>query len=496
MNSYGATSFVDILRWRAEHQADRKAFVFLQEGEVETASLTYAALDQQARSIAVRLSSSEIPVQHALLLYPPGLEFIAAFCGCLYAGVAAVPLHPPRPNQSLARFRAVAIDSTATTVLSTASQLRSLQQQAAQDPAFAQLEWIATDNVPKEFAAEWKQSSAGRDALAFLQYTSGSTGTPKGVMVSHDNLIQNSEYLRNCFELSPESVSVCWLPSFHDMGLVDGILQPLYTGFLSVIMPPVSFLQTPARWLEGITRYRATHCGGPNFAYDLCVRKVTPEKRARLDLSSWVTAYNGAEPVSRNTLERFSESFKPHGFHAHYFYPCYGMAEATLTISGGAVADSTALLRVDGEALEKHRVVEVHTDSKRMKDLVGCGRGWLDTELVIADPQSMTRCPQDIVGEVWVAGGSIARGYWNRPEFSRETFAAYLKDSGEGPYLRTGDLGFIKDGELFITGRIKDVIIIRGQNYYPQDIEETVRQSYPGLRPACGAAFAVEVKDQ
>ena len=496
MNPHTATSFVDILRWRAEHQPDRKAFLFLQDGEVEGASVTYAELDQQARAVAARLGSSETIVQQALLLYPPGLEFIAAFCGCLYAGAAAVPLQLPRPKQSLARLQAVAVDSAATVVLSTSSQLPGLLQQAGQDAVLARLQWVGTDTLPIELATEWRPPSTGRDALAFLQYTSGSTGTPKGVMVSHGNLIQNSEYLRNCFELSPESVSVCWLPSFHDMGLVDGVLQPLYTGFLGVIMPPVSFLQTPARWLDAITRYRGTHCGGPNFAYDLCVRKVTPQKRASLDLSSWVTAYNGAEPVSRHTLERFNEHFRPCGFQPRYFYPCYGMAEATLIVSGGRVAEEPKCVRVDGEALERGRVVEAHSGSTRIKDLVSCGRPWLDTEIVIADPHSMQRCPAGSIGEIWVAGASVARGYRNRPELSAETFGAHLTDTGEGPFLRTGDLGFISNGELFVNGRIKDVIIIRGQNYYPQDIEQTVQDSYPGFRPACGAAFSVDVNDE
>jgi acyl-CoA synthetase (AMP-forming)/AMP-acid ligase II len=246
------------------------------------------------------------------------------------------------------------------------------------------------------------------------------------------------------------------------------------------------------RWLAAITRYGGTHCGGPNFAYDLCARKVTDEQRTALNLSTWVTAYNGAEPVHRETLERFAERFASCGFKPRYFYPCYGMAESTLIISGGVVAADPVYFDADADALEEHRAVAANADSQRLRRLVGCGRAWVDTEIVIANPQTMTRCPAGRVGEIWVKGGSVAKGYRNRPDVTTETFHARLVDTGGGPYLRTGDLGFIHDGELFVTGRIKDLIIIRGQNYYPQDIERTVQESYPGLRPACGAAFSVD----
>lgn len=487
-----SASLVDILRYRADHQPERTAFLFLQDGEVEGASLTYRTLDERARAVAGHLQALMPPVGRALLFYPPGLEFITAFLGCLYAGVAPVPLSPPRRVQSLARLRAIVADAQVTLAITTSDRLDALARWASEEPGLATLQWLATDALPDSRADVWRSPRSQRDSLAFIQYTSGSTATPKGVMVSHGNLLHNSEYLRQSFELTPESVSVTWLPSFHDMGLIDGVLQPLYGGFLGVILPPVSFLLVPASWLQAITRYRATHSGGPNFAYDLCVRRTTAAERATLDLSSWVSAYNGSEPVRRDTLERFSEHFRPCGFQPHYFYPCYGMAEATLIISGGRVRDAPIYFAADADALEAHRVAEAGPTSERVKHLVGCGRPWLDTEIVIADLEALTRCPAGRVGEIWVAGSGVTKGYWNRPALQADTFA-WIADTGEGPFLRTGDLGFIRDGELFVTGRIKDVIIIRGMNHYPQDIEQTVQESYPGLQAASGAAFTVEV---
>jgi len=485
-------SLVDILRYRADHQPERTAFLFLPDGEAEGASLTYRGLDERARAVAGHLQALAPRVGQVLLFYPSGLEFITAFLGCLYAGAAAVPLYPPRRVQSMARLRAIVADAQAPLALTTSDQLDALARWASREPGLATLQWIATDALPDSRADAWRPPRNQREDLAYIQYTSGSTGTPKGVMVSHGNLLHNSECLRQAFELTPQSVSVTWLPNFHDMGLVDGILQPLYGGFLGVILPPVSFLLTPACWLQAITRYRATHAGAPNFAYDLCVRRTTPAQRDTLDLSSWVGAYNGAEPVNRDTLERFAEQFRPYGFQRHYFYPCYGMAEATLIVSGGRVSDAPVYLAADAEALEAHRVVEAGPSAARVKHLVGCGHPWLDTRVVIADPEALTRCDAKRVGEIWVAGSSVTTGYWNRPDLQAETFG-WLADTGEGPFLRTGDLGFIRNGELFVTGRIKDVIIIRGMNHYPQDIEQTVQESYPGLRPTCGAAFTIEV---
>jgi amino acid adenylation domain-containing protein len=387
-------------------------------------------------------------------------------------------------------------DAEAKVALTTTSLLDNIENHCAKNQELRALCVRATDKIASNLASGWQEPDASSNTLAFLQYTSGSTGTPKGVMVSHGNLLHNSEYIRRAFELTPESVSVTWLPNFHDMGLIDGIIQPLYTGFLGVLIPPGFFIQQPFLWLQAVTRYRATHCGAPNFAYELCVQKITPQQRETLDLSSWQSAYNGAEPVRRETLEQFTKTFASCGFRTNFFYPCYGMAESTLMISGGLVKDEPIYCAVKAEALEQHQILEISQEAQNIRDLVGCGRTWLDIKIVIADPQLLMRCPPNQVGEIWVSGSSVAQGYWNRPEQTEKTFRAYLADTGEGPFLRTGDLGFLRDGELFVTGRIKDLLIIRGRNHYPQDIELTVEQSHQALRQGCGAVVDLLVEGE
>jgi acyl-CoA synthetase (AMP-forming)/AMP-acid ligase II len=520
------STLLELLISRAQNQPDKVAYTFLQDGETEAGKLTYKELDQQARAIAHQLQSLNATGSRALLLYPSGLEFIAAFFGCLYAGVVAVPAYPPRRNQNMSRLQAIIADAQATVALTTASLLGNIEERFAETPELSELRWLATDSIASDLATAWQEPEVNSDTLAFLQYTSGSTGTPKGVMVSHGNLLHNCSMIQKCFADTPNSRGVSWLPPYHDMGLIGGVLQPLYVGASMILMSPVAFLQKPFRWLQAISDFKATTSGGPNFAYELCVRRVTPEQRASLDLSSWELAFTGAEPVRAETLEQFAATFESCGFRNEAFLPCYGMAETTLLVSGGVKTDSPIIRQVNGAALEQNRVVTVANAQEGTRTLVGCGQSWLDQTIVIVDPESLTLCPADKVGEIWVSGSSIAQGYWNRPEETKQAFHAYLADTGvsversvpensaaaskelavatqgssgatgqsSGPFLRTGDLGFLQDGELFITGRIKDVIIIRGQNHYPQDIELTVEKSHPALRPGCGAAFAVEVK--
>ncbi len=490
------SNFVDLLRDRARKQPEKLVFRFLADGIRETEQLTYAQLDQLAQKIAAQLQTCVNPGDRALLIYPPGSAFIAAFFGCLYAGVVAIPAYPPRPNRSLIRLQTIAADAEANVALTTASLLERLQGRIAEEEDLARLKWLATDNLEENLALNWIIPAITPNTLAFLQYTSGSTGNPKGVMVNHSNLLHNSEYIKQSFELTPASVSVSWLPHFHDMGLIDAILQPLYTGFLGVLMPPIAFLGRPFQWLQAISRYRASHCGGPNFAYEFCLRQITEQQRENLDLSSWESAYNGAEPVRPETLERFAETFKSCGFQAEFFYPCYGLAETTLMVAGGKIGEKPMCCAVDSEALKQKQVVIATDSNLKSKVLVSCGRSRLDTQIAIADPDTLTRCPAHQIGEIWVAGSSVAQGYWHRPEETRQTFQAYLTDTGEGSFLRTGDLGFIYEGELFITGRMKEVLIIKGRNYYPQDIELTVAQSHPALRPEFGAAFSIEANGE
>ena len=493
------STLVGALRWRALQQPEQRAYTYLLDGEIEGAHLSYAALDCQARAIGALLQSYRASGERALLLYPTGLEFIAAFFGCLYAGGIAVPLPSPnlaQPQRTLPRLRAITNDAHPSVVLTTSSIFSKVERLFMQAPELQAMRWLVTDNVTNSLAQEWQHPVVSRNTLALLQYTSGSTTIPKGVMVSHGNLLHNSAYLTHALALTPDSVSVTWLPAFHDMGLTNGIIQPVYIGGRCFLMPPHSFLQRPVRWLQAISRYQATISGGPNFAYELCARKITPEQRETLDLSSWSAAYNGAEPIRADTLKRFAEAFAPCGFLPRFFYPCYGLAEATLMVSGGLLKDEPVFCTTQVAALEQNRAVEAAAQQPKVRTLVGCGGALLDTKIVIVHPESLTQCAPDEVGEIWVSSPSVAQGYWNQPEETERTFHAYLADTGEGPFLRTGDLGFLQAGELFVTGRLKDLIIIGGRNLYPHDIELTVEQSHPAIRQGCCAAFSVEIADE
>ena len=403
---------------------------------------------------------------------------------------------PPRRNQSLSRLQSIIADAGATIALTTKTVLSNVERQFRQSPTLQALNWLTTDNIASDLAQAWLQPAISSDTLAFLQYTSGSTGTPKGVMVSHGNLLYNEQMLQTAFEHTEKTIYVSWLPLFHDMGLIGNMLQSLYLGRPCILMSPVAFLQRPVRWLQAISRYKATTSGGPNFAYELCVSKITNEQRETLDLSSWDVAFNGAEPVRAETLERFTTAFEPCGFRREGFYPCYGMAETTLIISGGIKAARPVLKTVQGEALEQHRVVSASQENDGVRKLGGCGQTLLEQQIVIAHPDTLIRCQPHEVGEIWVSGKNVAQGYWNRPEETQATFRAYEAGTGEDPFLRTGDLGFLQEGELFVTGRLKDLIIIRGRNHYPQDIELTVEQSHPVLQQGCTAAFSVEINGQ
>lgn len=486
------STLVEILRWRATHQADRIAYIFLVDGESQTATLSYGELDQRARAIAGHLQHQGLAGERALLLYPSGLEFITAFFGCLYAGAVAVPAYPPKPNRSQARLQAIVADAEARVALTTASILDRLEGPLANAPNLRGLYWLDTEGVDLQSADLWQPPLLGEEATAFLQYTSGSTGTPRGVMVSHANLMHNQRLIARAFGHTETSTVVSWLPRYHDMGLIGDTFQPLYMGALSIFMSPVAFLQEPFRWLLAISRYRAHTSGAPNFAYDLCVRQIAPERRAALDLSSWQVAYNGAEPVRAETLERFAEAFAGSGFRREALFPCYGLAEATLFVTGSAKGAGPRFCHVDELALQENRVEPAPGDSPVARRLVSCGQPGDDTTIAVVNPESLAVCSPGQVGEICVAGGSVARGYWRRPEESQLALQARLPGYGDVPFLRTGDLGFLREGELYITGRLKDLIIIRGRNYYPQDIEQAIERSHPALRPAAGVAFTVE----
>jgi len=468
------------------------AFRFLADGETEDSSLTYTELEVRARNIAAALGSHSKPGDRALLFYTGGVEFVAAFWGCVYAGVVAVPVFPARLHRQLPRLLAIAADAEATLVLTTAKIHRQSEDLFKRAPELKLLTWLATDDLPNA-SHDSNIASANFDTLGFLQYTSGSTATPRGVMVTHGNLLHNLSCLREVFQFSTKSVGVTWLPHFHDMGLIGGLLQPLYAGGEMIVMPPSTFLQRPVRWLSAVTKYKATTIVAPNFAYELCVEKISDEQREPLNLSAVKVALCGAEPVRPDTLENFSKAFGRCGFSQEAFRPAYGLAEATLIVSGRSDGGAPIMPAVKAEKLRRNRVVSANAEAVGSRTLVGCGGIAPGLDVKIVDPETRAVCAKDRVGEIWVSGPSVARGYWRRDAETTETFGAYLA-TGDGPYLRTGDLGFLDQGQLFVAGRLKDLIIIRGSNHYPQDLEHTVERSHRALRPACGAAFSIDVE--
>ncbi len=491
--AFAGRSLVELLRFRARVQPDEQAFVFLRDGEYESDVVSYAELDRRGRMLAAHLQRRVPPGARALLLYPPGLEFIAAFFGCLYARVVAVPVFPPRwraPDRNLARAIAIAEDATPDVVLSTTETAERWAHAVADGTAprlataarggqagDGAAAWVATDALDEPSLPAWSDPGPDRRTLAFLQYTSGSTAAPRGVMVSHGNLLHNLSYAFRQAGNDRSSVSVSWLPVEHDMGLIDGVLQPVYSGCPAYLMSPTAFLQRPVRWLRAIARYRATRSGAPNFAYDLCVRRIAADERAALDLRSWRDAYNGAEPIRRDTLERFAATFADSGFRPTAFRPCYGLAEATLLVTSG---------RYGAGAARRSPAAAAAVGAAG----VSCGRPDGGTTVIVVDPGSRHRCADGVVGEVWVQGPGVAAGYWNRPAHSARSFAARTAD-GRGPFLRTGDLGVIGRRGLQITGRLKDVLIVRGTKHYPQDLERTAEGLHDAVRPGCVAAFGV-----
>ena len=489
-------NLIDLLQQTARDRPDKIAYTFLNKKDNEEISIDYQELDRQARAIATILQNRKTRGERVLLLYQPGLEFIAAFFGCLYAEAIAVPVYSPKRDRYNNPLQAIIADAEATVVLTTTAILSNFAKNLKSEPILTNLDCITTDNIDCDLACDWQIPHINKDTLAFLQYTSGSTGTPKGVMVSHGNLLHNQRLIQQGFGHTSDTIVVGWLPVYHDMGLIGNILQPLYLGIPCIMMSPMMFLQRPILWLQTISRYKATTSGAPNFAYDLCVDKIKPEQLADLDLSSWQVAFTGAEPVRAATLERFARTFSVCGFRREAFYPCYGMAETTLFVSGGLQTEAPIIRLVDGTELSKNRVVFTDDSDTDALAIVGCGGSWLEQKIAIVDPQSLTECRDKEVGEIWVSGESVTQGYWKKPNLTQQAFNASIQDRETEAFFRTGDMGFIDNGELFITGRIKDVIIIRGQNHYPQDIELTVQKSHPALQPASGAAFSVEIKGE
>ena len=498
-SSFQHDSLTELLRWRASTSPDKRIYSFLHDGETESEYLTFSTLDQQARNIGVWLQEHSKSGERALLIYPSGLDFIAAFYACLYSGIIAVPVYPPsatRADRTLQRFYAIVRDAQPNVVLTTSSLASRVQSLVATSPELQNMPILVTNELPMGGEERWRASAITGDTLAFLQYTSGSTGMPKGVMVSHRNLLHNSAMIADVCQHPAHARLVTWLPLYHDLGLIGGVIQPLYAGFESTILSPTIFLQRPIRWLQAISRFKATMTGAPNFAYDLCVRKITPEQRETLDLSSLEVAANGAEPVRAETLEQFYNTFAPCGLRREALYPCYGLAESTLFTGGRPHGTTTNIQAFKNTALEQNKADEASADDSGTTQLVSLGTPLKQQTLLIVSTETFTKSNADEVGEIWLASPSVAQGYWHKAEETSETFHAYLADTGEGAFLRTGDLGFLHDGELFITGRLKDLIIIRGSNHYPQDIEQTVEKSHRAIKQGSGVAFSVDAEGE
>lgn len=498
-------TMVDLVRQQAAQFGDRTAYIYLGDGpgldeKQAKQSISFRQLDLQAQAIAAKLQQEMSPGDRALLIYPAGLEFISAFFGCLYAGVVAVPATYPKPRRPLPRMASIARDSGARVVLTTQQTLDKVDM-SQQDDVVATMNWMATDVILTENSSQWNPLPITSEQLAFLQYTSGSTSDPKGVMVSHGNLLANLEAIRQSFRLGVDdsgseqiATGVFWLPAYHDMGLIGGILTPLFVGGRSILMAPTAFLQKPMRWLEAIDEYKATISGAPNFAYEYCVQRTTPEQRAGLDFTHWQLAFCGAEPIRADTVRQFTEAFAVSQFRPESFYPCYGLAESTLLAAGAEHRREPTLLRVDRLALAAGRVeIVLNGSCDNAQELVGCGSATAEHRVEVMHPITGAMSPENVVGEIVLQGPSIAQGYWKHGDEVNRGFHTRVRGL-EGEFLATGDLGFFHEGELYVTGRLKDVIIIRGRNHYPQDLEQSAETAHPSLM--AGAAFSVPVGDE
>ncbi|KOX12430.1 fatty acyl-AMP ligase [Nocardiopsis sp. NRRL B-16309] len=489
-----APNLAEALASQARERGAKTAYRSLPDGETEARTLTFAQLELQVRAVAAHLQRATRPGDRAMVLVSDPIDFVLAFLACQYAGTIAVPVYPPFPLNSQRKIdtlRAIGADSGTVAVLSTGTvDYRAAFTASA--PELAALRWIAVDAVETYDATGYRPVGERAPDVSFLQYTSGSTSAPKGVVVTHEALAANEEYIRRAGRYDPATVIVSWLPLFHDMGLIGTLLPAVFVGLEAVLMPPLAFVQKPVRWLRAVERYGARVSGAPDSGYDLCLRRIPEQDREGLDLSGWEIAFNGAEPVRAATMEAFTRAFAPHGFSGRAFYPCYGLAENTLMVTGSRIGAVPPSVGVDLAALQEDR--RLVTGGSHV--LVSSGRPMEGRRLEIVDPATRLPVAPGEVGEIWSAGPDVAAGYWNDPEASEETFRAHLADSGDGPFLRTGDLGVLLDGELYVCGRMKDVVIVDGRNHYPQDIEATVEAAHPAVRRNCLAAFAVEGRDR
>jgi acyl-CoA synthetase (AMP-forming)/AMP-acid ligase II len=501
---YLQNNMVQRLLMHAEQRPSSTAFCFLEKGETEQSRITFAELDMAARRIANSLSGLALQ-SRVLLLLPSGIEFIQAFMGCLYAGMIAIPAYPPEGGQKRKRLYSIVEDCNPSLLITTRPIREKYQQRA--DSIMTNVEagstksmWNAIEDLLCTSPASVSALPAIEgDSIAFLQYTSGSTGAPKGVIVTHQNLYSNQEMIASVFKHDENTIFGSWLPLFHDMGLVGNILQPMYLGVPCYFMSPLAFVEKPIRWLNMISRYRITTTGAPNFGFEACIKRVSAAQCATLDLNCWRVAFNGAEIVRAKTIEEFTAKFQPFGFSASAMFPVYGMAEATLLVTGGDVSAAPCIRYANKRHFAANQLVLAKPDTLQSKDesewlaMVGCGQAAAGQEIKIVDPYSHLECSQGSVGEIWLRGKNISPGYYNHVTADSPVFGQTILNGKSGlAYFRTGDLGAISDGELFLTGRLKDLIIVRGQNHYPHDLEQTISASESMLILDGCAVFSIE----
>lgn len=485
-------NLIEVLEYWANKQPDKSLYIFLEDGINKQDEITYKEFESKAKSVAAHLQENNNPGDRIILLFPNSIEFIISLYGCILAGMIGIPSYPPRKNQTNDRFFSILDDSGASLILSTSQIQFKINKQFSDNKVLSDIPVLIYEEVNFSNQHRWKKPDINAEDTVILQYTSGSTGSPKGVMVSHANILHNEQFIQKAFGHDENLVVVGWLPNFHDMGLFGTLLQPIYTGGMRVIISPAAFIRNPINWLRAIDNFNGITAGAPNFAFDYCIQKIPAEQRKDIDLSSLRVMFCGAEPIRRSTLIKFAHAFEISKFQLKQFYPCYGLAESTLMVTGGNFKEEPVFFNASIKALESNKVEKSNTQEDSF-EFVSCGQPSSDTRIEIVDPDTLVPSPSNEIGEIWVSSPSVAKGYWNNIEDTKKTFSAILRDSRDGPFLRTGDLGFIRDGELYVSGRLKDLIIIRGTNHYPQDIELTVEVCHPALRKNAGACFSVDL---
>ncbi|WP_417446646.1 fatty acyl-AMP ligase [Kangiella sp.] len=486
-------SLIDLVEHRAKVQPDKIAYIHLKDRDGDIEKITYIDFERRVKQLAAKLQEFDVAGERIVLMYPPGIDYTVAYFAVIFAGAIAVPVYEPRQSNHFNRIERILADCQPKILLTKEKVIKATSDEILEKLSQFGASWLTTDSEDCFTGDEvWKPVSLSKDSVVFLQYTSGSTGNPKGVMVTNGNLLHNSEMIRQVTGQDQSSCMVTWLPPYHDMGLIGGLIQPMYTGYQCVILSPISVIQRPIKWLNAIRDYKGTISGGPNFIYEACVKRVREKQLIDCDLSSWQVAFNGAEPINADTVNAFSARFEQYGFRHSSHLPCYGMAETTLMVSSACHVSSPIISYFDKEHLQ----ADLGKRSNQLDaavSLVSSGKVVPDLEIKVVDPENAIENADGQVGEIWVKGDSIALGYWQKAPVTGEDFVGILDGDTEHRYLRTGDLGFIDNQEVFITGRIKDLIIIRGKNHYPQDIEATITDASEHIKPHSGAAFSVEL---